>query len=112
MNVKPVLSILFLMAIVADCTGCARFATSDERIARLEGAVQVGMTLQQFKAQAPDAQLVQHDGNRKVFAVVRSQPCFICGTPKAFGRSFEVHATRFLFEDEALVSFARIPVRN
>ena len=46
--------------------------------------------------------------NKKLYVVVVGEPCFVCGTEKAFLRSSEIYATKFIFEAGTLVSMERI----
>ncbi len=88
--------------------GCARYATSDNKITEMEQKISIGMSESEFKSNIPNAQLVDETGNKKVYVVVVSETCFFCGSAKAFQRSFETYATQFGFEDGELVSFKRI----
>lgn len=88
--------------------GCARYATSDERITEIEKKISIGLSEGEFKENIPNAQLVDEQENKKVYVVVVSKTCFFCGSAKAFQRSFETYATQFTFKDGELISFKRI----
>ena len=109
MNLRqlPTLMLIFVMVIAAS-NGCAKYATSDQKIAALEDKVTIGMTESEFTHQLPSAQLVNEQENRKVYVALVSETCFICGSSKGFQRSFESYATQFTFENGQLVSFDRI----
>jgi len=63
---------------------------------------------EEFKTNMPNAQLVNESGNEKGYVVVVNEVCFICGSASVFRKSFETHATQFVFEYGKLVSFKRI----
>lgn len=88
--------------------GCARYATSDKKITEMEQKISMGMSETEFKEKIPNAQLVDEKENKKLYVVVVSEPCFFCGSVKAFQRSFETYATQFTFKDGELISFKRI----
>ena len=88
--------------------GCARYATSDEKIAEIEKKISIGMSEGEFKEYIPNAQLVDKKESKKLYVVMVSETCFFCGSAKGFQRSFETYATQFTFEDGKLVSFKRI----
>jgi hypothetical protein len=88
--------------------GCARYATSDEKITEMEKKISIGMSESEFTKNIPNAQLLDEKENKKLYVVVVSETCFFCGSAKAFQRSFETYATQFIFEAEKLVSFKRI----
>lgn len=98
---------LILMIAIIWLNGCARFATSDNKIAALEEKVSVGMTEEAFTTSIPNAQLLGTTGDRSVYAVAVSTPCFVCGSVESFTRSYELYATQFIFEKGELVSFER-----
>jgi hypothetical protein len=56
----------------------------------------------------PNAQLVGEEGNKKVYMVAVGEPCYVCGSGKAFLKSYESYATKFTFEDGNLVSKDRV----
>jgi hypothetical protein len=56
----------------------------------------------------PYAQFVSEEGNKKIYMVGVGEPCFICGSGKAFLKSYESYATKFTFEDGSLVSVDRV----
>lgn len=88
--------------------GCARYATSDEKITEMEKQISIDLPESEFKSKIPTAQLVDETENKKVYVLVVSETCFFCGSAKAFQKSFETYATQFTFEDGKLVSFERI----
>ena len=94
--------------ILALSFGCARYATSDEKIGEIEKKISIGVSESEFTKNIPTAQLVDEKDNKKVYVVVVSETCFFCGSGKAFQRSFETYATKFSFEDGKLVSYTRI----
>ena len=94
------------LVIVSVC-GCAKYATSDQKMAAVEEKVSIGMTESEFTERVPNAQLINTTENRSFYAVRVSPPCFICGSAKSFTRSFESYATQFVFENGELVSFNR-----
>lgn len=100
--------IMALTMVLAVSTGCARFATSDDKIAALEDKVSIGMSESEFTHQLPSARLVNEQGNQKVYVARVNEPCFICGSAKGFQKSFEPYATQFIFENSQFVSFSRI----
>ena len=95
------LSLLFL-------SGCAKWATTGKMISRIEKKAPVGISEKEFKGKVPNAQLVGEEGNKKVYMVAVGEPCYICGSGKAFLKSYESYATKFTFEDGNLVSMDRI----
>jgi len=62
----------------------------------------------EFKGKVPNAQLVGEEGNKKVYMVAVGEPCYICGSGKAFLKSYESYSTKFTFEDGNLVSVDRV----
>ena len=88
--------------------GCAKYATTGEMIKRLEKRAHMGISEQEFKEKIPIARLVDVSHNKKLYVVVVGEPCFVCGTEKAFLRSSEIYATKFVFEAGTLVSMERI----
>ena len=88
--------------------GCAKYATTGEMISRLEQRAYMGISEQEFKEKIPIARLVDVSHNKKLYVVVVGEPCFTCGTGKAFLRSSEIYATKFVFEAGTLVSMERI----
>jgi thioredoxin-related protein len=88
--------------------GCARYATSDEKIVEIEKKISIGVSESEFTKNIPTAQLVDEKENKKLYVVVVSETCFFCGSAKGFQRSFETYATKFTFEDGKLISFKRI----
>ena len=99
---------LILMIAITWLIGCARFATSDKKIAALEEKVSVGMTEKAFTTSIPNAQLLGTTGDRSAYVVLVTPPCFVCGSVASFTRSYELYATRFIFEKGELVSFERL----
>ena len=99
------LSLLFGSLVLG---GCAKYATTGETISRIEKRAYMGISEQEFKEKIPIARLIDVSHNEKLYVVVVGEPCFVCGTEKAFLRSSEVYATKFVFEDGALVSTERI----
>ena len=97
--------IVFLLSV---SLGCAKYATSDEKIAEIEKKISIGMSESEFTKNIPNAQLVDEKDNKKLYVVVENETCFFCSSRKAFQRSFEIYATQFIFEDGKLVSFKRI----
>ncbi len=85
-------------------SGCAKWATTDKMISRIENKASVGISEKEFKGKVPYAQLVGEEGNKKVYMVAVGEPCYICGSGKAFLKSYESYATKFTFEDGNLVS--------
>ena len=100
--------IMALITVLTVSTGCARYATSDQKIAALEDKVSIGMTESEFAHQLPSARLVNDQDNQKVYVARVSETCFICGSAKGFQKSFESYSTQFIFENGQLVSFSRI----
>ena len=99
--------VLILLIPITWISGCAKYATSDQKIAALEEKVSIGMTESAFTSSVSNAQLIHTAGKRSVYAVRVSPPCFICGSAKSFTGSFESYATQFIFEQGELVSFNR-----
>ncbi len=93
-------------------SGCAKWATTDKMISRIEKKAPVGISEKEFKGKVPNAQLVGEEGNKKVYVVAVGEPCYICGSGKAFLKSYESYATKFTFEDGNLVSVDRILGNN
>lgn len=100
--------IIVLIVVASVAAGCARFATSDKKIAALEDKVSIGMTVSEFAHQLPSAQLVKEQNNQKIYVAGVSETCFICGSVKGFQKSFESYATEFVFENDELVSVHRL----
>lgn len=100
-----IVTLVFFFGISA---GCAKRATKGKMIGKIEGRTHVGMSEEDFKKAVPYAELVDEEGNRKLYAVAAGDPCFICGSGKAFQRSYEIYATKFTFEDGKLISTDRI----
>jgi len=100
--------IILSVFILSTPLGCARYATSDDKLAKMEKKVSIGVSEDEFKTHVPEARLINESGNEKVYVVVVNEACFICGSASAFRKSFETHATQFVFEDGKLVSFTRI----
>ena len=88
--------------------GCAKYATTGEMISRIEKRAYMGISEQEFKEKIPIARLIDVSHDKKLYVVVVGEPCFVCGTEKAFLRSSEIYATKFIFEDGTLVSSERI----
>lgn len=108
MNPKhPFLMLVVVSLVIAWIGGCAKFSTSDKKIAALEEKVSIGMTESQFTLSVPNAELINTTENKSLYAIRVSPPCFICGSTTGFTRSFESYATRFTFENGELVSFSR-----
>lgn len=101
----PMLIFLFFMGMLS---GCTRFATSGKMMDRIEKMGKPGITEQAFNKAVPIARLVEQGGSKKVYLVAFGEPCFVCGSGKAFLRSFEPYATLFTFENGKLNSFERI----
>ena len=89
-------------------SGCAKWVTTDKMISRIEKKAPVGISEKEFKGKVPNAQLVGEEGNKKVYVLAVGEPCFLCGSGKAFLKSYESYATKFTFEDGKLVSTDRI----
>ena len=89
-------------------SGCAKWATKDKMISKIEKRAPVGISEKEFKTKVPNAQLVDEEGNKKVYMVAVGEPCFLCGSGKAFLKSYESYATTFTFEDGSLVSVDRV----
>ena len=100
--------LFILMIMITWFSGCAKYATSDQKIADIEEKVSIGMTEGEFTENVPNAQLINTTENKSVYAVRVSPPCFICSSAKGFSRSFESYATQFIFVNGQLVSFSRI----
>jgi hypothetical protein len=77
-------------------------------IGKIENRTHMGMSEEEFKKAVPNAELVDEEGNKKLYAVAAGDPCFICGSGSAFHRSYEIYAAKFTFEDGKLVSTDRI----
>ena len=103
----PFITIMIFLFVIAFFGGCAKFATSDKKIAAIEEKVSVGMTESEFTETVPIAELINTTENKRVYAVRVSPPCFICSSAKDFTKSFESYATQFVFENGELVSFSR-----
>jgi len=101
------ITVLTAIIVIAWLSGCAKYATSDQKIVEIEEKVSIGMTESEFTQSVPNAQLINTVENRSVYAVRVSPPCFICGSKKGFTRSYESYATQFIFEKGELVSFKR-----
>jgi len=109
MNLKNlVIAFLTLAVLVGTSAGCAKYATKGTMMERVEGKAPVGMSEEAFTKSVTTAKLVEEEGNRKVYVVVVGEPCFICGSGKTFLRSYEIYATKFVFENGSLVSKDRI----
>ena len=109
MNLRnPGLVILALVFVLSMSVGCAKRATKGKIIGKIESRAQVGMSEEEFKKAVPNAELVDEEGNKKLYAVAAGDPCFICGSGKAFQRSYEIYASKFTFEDGKLISVDRI----
>ena len=104
----PSILILISVMAVAASNGCARYATSDQKIAVLEQKVSIGMSESEFKESIPKAQLIETKENKTIYVSLVSETCFICGSAKGFQKSFESYATQFAFENGKLVAFYRI----
>ena len=100
-----ILALLFLLGIL---TGCTRYATSGKIMDRIEKKATIGMSEQEFQKAVPIARLVDEQGSKKVYVVAFGEPCFVCGSGKAFMRSFEPYATEFTFVNGSLSSTERI----
>ena len=105
---NTVILITLSIFIFAVSFGCARYATSDEKMVEVEKKISIGVSESEFTKNIPTAQLVDEKDNKKVYVVVVSETCFFCGSAKGFQRSFETYATKFTFEDGKLISFKRI----
>ena len=88
--------------------GCTKWATTDKMISRIESKTPVRISEKEFKTKVPNAALVGEEGNKKVYLVAVGEPCYICGSGKAFMKSYESYATKFTFEDGSLVSVDRV----
>ncbi len=93
-------------------SGCAKWATTDKMSSRIEKKAPVGISEKEFKGKVSNAQLVGKEGSKKVYMVAVGEPCFLCGSGKAFLKSYESYATKFTFEDGNLVSVDRILGNN
>ena len=100
--------VLQIAVVAGAAAGCAGYATKGTMMERIENKAHVGMSEEDFTKSVPNSQIVQEQGNRKVYAVAVEEPCFICGSRRAFMRSYEIYATEFTFEDGRLVSRERI----
>ena len=108
MKIKyPFIMLAIVSLVTVSVGGCARYATSDQKMAAIEEKVSIGMTESEFTERVPNAQLINTAENRIFYAVRVSPPCFICGSAKSFPRSFESYATQFVFENGELVTFNR-----
>ena len=105
---NTVILITLLVCLFAVSFGCARYATSDEKMVEVEKKISIGISEGEFIKKIPNAQLVDEKENKKFYVVVVSETCFFCGSAKGFQRSFETYATKFSFEDGKLVSFERV----
>ena len=105
---NTVILITLFVFVLSVSFGCARYATSDEKIVEIEKKISIGVSESEFTKNIPTAQLVDEKENKKLYVVVVSETCFFCGSAKAFQRSFETYATKFTFEDGKLVAFKRI----
>lgn len=109
MKLRNTVILITLFVIVLSVSfGCARYATSDEKIVEIEKKISIGVSESEFTKNIPTAQLVDEKENKKLYVVVVSETCFFCGSAKGFQRSFETYATKFTFEDGKLISFKRI----
>lgn len=100
-----VFQLVFLLGV---STGCAKFATTGKMMDKIEKQATQSISEQEFKKRVPIAKLVGEEGKKKVYLVAFGEPCFICGSGKAFLRSFEPYATKFTFENGYLLSIERI----
>jgi hypothetical protein len=109
MKLRNTISLITLSVLVLALSfGCARYATSDEKIVEIEKKISIGVSESEFTKNIPTAQLIDEKENKKVYVALVSETCFFCGSAKGFQRSFETYATQFTFEDGRLVSFKRI----
>ena len=109
MNFKDmVIAVLVVTFLFGFSTGCARYATKGAMMNRVEGKARTGMSEEAFTKSVPGAALVEDEGNRKVYLVSVGDPCFICGSGRAFLKSYELYATKFTFKDGNLVSKERL----
>jgi hypothetical protein len=104
---NPFITLAIVSLVTISVGGCAKYATSDKKIAAIEKRVSVGMTESEFTESVPNAELITTTENKSVYAVRVSPPCFICRSTKSFTRSFESYATQFVFENGELVAFNR-----
>ena len=104
---KSILILISVMLITA-LIGCARYATSDQKISALESKVSIGVSEIEFTESIPKAQLLDEKEDIKIYGIRVSETCFICGSSKGFQQSFESYATQFTIENGTLVSFNRI----
>jgi hypothetical protein len=102
------LVILQLLLVSFVWTGCAKYATTGKMMEKLENRAHMGISEEEFIKRVPTAQLIGEEGNTKVYLVAVGEPCFGCGSADAFVRSFEIYATKFIFEDGSLVAVDRI----
>ncbi len=105
---RAIIILLILMLLLSLVGGCARYATSGKVMDRIEKKATIGMSEQEFQKAVPIAQLVDEQGSKKVYMVAFGEPCFVCGSGKAFMKSFEPYATEFTFVDGSLSSMQRI----
>ena len=109
MKLRNTISLITLSVLVLALSfGCARYATSDEKIVEIEKKISIGVSESEFTKNIPTAQLIDEKENKKVYVALVSETCFFCVSAKGFQRSFETYATQFTFEDGRLVSFKRI----
>lgn len=113
MYLKRLTIVILLIAFVLTASaGCSKFATKGRMMDRVEKRAPVGMSEEDFKKTLPNAELVKEEGTQRVYAVAAGEPCFICGSARAFADSYEIYATLFTFEDGKLVSKERIVSGN
>ena len=79
--------VFILVILIAWVSGCAKYATSDKKIAAIEDKVSIGMTESEFTEKIPNAQLINKKGEKSFYAVRVSPPCFICGSKDGFVKS-------------------------
>lgn len=102
------LSLLSIVMICAVSSGCAKYATTGRMIGKIENRVEIGASEEEFKEKMPYSSLAHEEEGRKIYLLVVQEPCFICGTGKAFLRSYETYVNNFVFEDGKLISIDRI----
>lgn len=68
LKTKSILA-LISMLLIATLNGCAKFATSDRKIAALESQVSIGMSENEFTESIPQATLLDEKDNKKFVTV-------------------------------------------
>jgi hypothetical protein len=85
MTLRNTISLITLsVLILALSFGCARYATSDEKIVEIEKKISIGVSESEFTKNIPTAQLIDEKENKKVYVALVSETCFFAVPRKAF----------------------------